>query len=466
MSKKRGDFRFSRRSLIGGLGALAAAGLPGIGIAEEKPGEPPYAPLAKISDGYTDKQSYRPGDRVTLFLNAETPQQIATVRLLDYGGRRRVYEFQARVITQTPVGPTPWETGFGYEASGSFILPDLPSGVYLIEGIIPLIVKAPLSQPADILIVYPTNTCAAYNGAGGRSLYSTPVMATSVSFDRPAGYANVAYHQAFLRWLGLNVFPYSTKFVADIDLDDYDEIRGSKVLMLIGHSEYWTRTARENFDQFVLGGGNALILAGNTMWWQVRYSADRRQMICYKDVPDPIADPLLQTINWPNSSLEYSVLRSIGVDFRHGGFGLGYPKTGGFRILLPNSPVFENVLVHAGDTITMPTVEYDGTLLLNSPVITGEPQLDLSALGAYRAEIIGYAECSGNDADTGPRNVADKVGTWIVYQRTATSGVVMNGASTNWCSYEGVQGTDGYRIRRIFLNMFDILVNKKSAFTG
>ncbi len=51
--------------------------------------------------------------------------------------------------------------------------------------------------------------------------------------------------------------PYSIKFVADIDLDDYAEISGSKVLMLIGHSEYWTRTAREHFDEFVLGGGNA-----------------------------------------------------------------------------------------------------------------------------------------------------------------------------------------------------------------
>jgi len=464
MSMKRGDFRLSRRRLIRGLGAVAAAGLPGIGTAAEKGRW--YVPPANISDGYTDKQSYRPGDRVTLFLNSETPQQVAIVRLYDYSGLRRVYEFPVKVTTQTPVGPRPWETGFGYEPSGSFILPDLPSGVYLIEKIIPLIVKAPLSRPADIVIVYPTNTCAAYNAAGGRSLYSAPVTATMVSFERPAGYANVAFHQAFVRWLDLIHLPYSIKFVADIDLDDYAEISGSKVLMLIGHSEYWTRTAREHFDEFVLGGGNALILAGNTMWWQVRYSADRSQMICYKGVHDPIADPLLRTINWPTPSLEYSVLSSIGVDFAHGGFGIGYPNTGGFQVLLPKSPVFDLVLVHAGDTIKMPTVEYDGTLLLNSPVTAGVPQLDLSALGAYRAEIIGYAPCFRNDADTGPGSVADSVGTWIVFQRTATSGVVMNGASTNWCSYEGVQGPDGIRIRKIMLNMLDILVNKKSAFTS
>jgi hypothetical protein len=297
-------------------------------------------------------------------------------------------------------------------------------------------------------------------------MYSSPVKAIMVSFERPAGYANVAFHQAFLRWLGLIQLPYSIEFVADIDLDDYEEIRGSRVLMLIGHSEYWTRTARENFDQFVLDGGNALILAGNTMWWQVRYTDDRSQMICYKEAHDPIADPMLRTINWPKPSLDYPVLNRIGTDFKHGGFGIEYPNSGGFRVLSPKSPVFHMVPVYQGDTILMPTVEYDGTVLLNSPVTVGVPRLDLNALGAYRAEIIGYANCFRNDADTGPGTVPDSVGTWIVFQRTATSGVVMNGASTNWCSYHGVQGPDGIRIRRIILNMFDILVNKKSAFTA
>ncbi len=54
-----------------------------------------------------------------------------------------------------------------------------------------------------------------------------------------------------------------------MDLEDYSEIAGAKVVVIIGHSEYWTRRARENFDRYVLEGGNALVLSGNTMWWQV-----------------------------------------------------------------------------------------------------------------------------------------------------------------------------------------------------
>jgi len=114
----------------------------------------------------------------------------------------------------------------------------------------------------------------------------------------------------------------------------------------------------------------------------------------------------------------------------------------------------------------MPTVEYDGAPLLNEPVTLGAPRLNLSALGAFRAELIGYEHCVRGDTGAAVGNVADNVGTWLVYQRTGTSGVVMNGASTNWCSRTGPFGSDGFRIRAIILNMLEILVNKESAFVS
>jgi hypothetical protein len=104
---------------------------------------------------------------------------------------------------------------------------------------------------------------------------------------------------------------------------------------------------------------------------------------------------------------------------------------------------------------------------LNDPIAEASvPQLDIAALGAYRAEIIGYEFCSGNDHETGPTSVADNVATWIVYQRTATSGVIMNGASTNWCSRTGAFGTDGFRVRQIILNMLESLVKNQSLFVS
>lgn len=456
--KSRGDRLLSRRGVIRALGAAAlAGGLPGCGGSHS-------GAASKILDGYTDKQSYRPGDQVTLFLNAKLTQT-AVIYLEDYTGRR-VFELSADLFPQKPAGPTPWETGFGYRASASFALPELPSGVYLVEGSVPLIVKAEPAIHADLVVVYPTNTSAAYNSAGGKSMYSA-VPAPIVSFLRPMGQFNLNFFAATLEWFASLPFSYSVRYVADIDLENYDEISGSKLLLLIGHSEYWTRRARENFDQFVLDGGNALLLCGNTMWWQVRYSEDRTQLICYKRAPDPVSDPLLKTINWPNPRLAYPTLLSIGADFPHGGFGINYPDNGtGFRVLSPESPVFRGISVKSGDLISMPTVEYDGAPLLNQPAASGEPRLDLSALGAYRAEIIGHELCEAGDNEVPGVNVPDHVGTWIAYQRTASSGVVINGASTNWCSRTGAFGADGFRVRKIIINMIDILVNKETVFVS
>jgi hypothetical protein len=472
MRKKMGNFLLSRRRLIGGLGGAAVvAGLPGCGSGNSS-NQPPYQATATLSDGYTDKQSYRPGDSVTLFINADNPQ--TTVLNLYNFANVIVHTVPAELFPQTPVGSTPWETGFGYQESVTFTLPSLPSGVYLVEGTIPVIVKTagysptPSQQP-EVVILYPTNTIAAYNAIGGRSMYSQPVPAPIVSFHRPMGGAesNYAFFDAFLEWLTDDPLPYSTGYIADIDLEDYSTLDGVKVLVVIGHSEYWTRQARENFDQFVLSGGNVLLLTGNNMWWQVRYSNDLHQMICYKEVPDPIANPMLKTINWTRSSLKYPTVLSVGADFPHGGFGLGYPDKGGFRVLSPNSPVFRGIFIRKGDVISIPTVEYDGAPLLNDPITEGgDPQLDIAALGAYRAEIIGYEFCSGNDNETGPTKVADKVATWIVYQRTATSGVIMNGASTNWCSRTGAFGTDGFRVRQIIVNMLESLVKNESLFVS
>lgn len=206
----------------------------------------------------------------------------------------------------------------------------------------------------------------------------------------------------------------------------------------------------------------SLLLSGNNMWWQVRYSEDRTQMICYKSGPDPIADPLLKTINWPDPSLQYPVAPAIGADFDHGGYGIKYPDKGwkGYRILTPSAAIFRGVDIAAGDVLALPTGEYDGAPIVNDPVTAGAPLLDYAALGAYRAEIIGYDYClSGPDG-------SDEVATWMALQRTATSGVVINVASTDWCSPNGVAGSDGERIRQITRNMVDALVNQQSVFAG
>src|SRR5690606_5306227 len=150
-------------------------------------------------------------------------------------------------------------------------------------------------SPVDALVVYPSNTANAYAESGGKSLYSREGRPGKVSFHRPIAVESLS--AVCLKWFS-TLPDFTVGFIADSDMDLYDNIVNAKVLVIAGHSEYWTREARLNFDRFVDEGGHALILSGNTMWWQVRYTEDRSGLICHKeDALDPISDPLFKTIN-------------------------------------------------------------------------------------------------------------------------------------------------------------------------
>jgi hypothetical protein len=457
-SKTQGKALLTRRSVIRALGAAAIAGFPAYAAARRSHAMRAPA-LPTLADGYADRLSYRPGERATLHLNGLTSGR-TSLGLYDLTGRRAT-SFTADLSPQVPQGERPWETGFGYQPSASLDVPKVRSGVYLVEGKVPLIIKTSIATRPDVLVVVPTNTEAAYNTAGGRSMYTrAPDTAPIVSFQRPTARPLPAYADLFMQWIAPLKLPYDFKYCADVDLDDYGEIANAKLVVLIGHSEYWTRRARENFDRYVLAGGSALVLSGNTMWWQVRYSDDRSQMICYKWQRDAVEDPMARTINWTDPPLQYSVVNSLGGDFLYGGYADDPTDKGwdGFKVLLPDSPVFRDVPVARGDILSMRSHEYDGAPLLNNPVTEGEPRLDLNAMGAYRAEIIGY------DYGRNYRTGADSVGTWIAMQRTPSSGVIINGASTDWCGMAGIGGRDGDKVKKIILNMIALLVNREQVF--
>jgi hypothetical protein len=401
-----------------------------------------------VRDGYCGKVSYQPGDVVDAYLNASNPT-ICSLSIY-------TLSMSAEVVVPATVGPqriqkdNPSEEGFGYEVSVSFTLPDLPSGIYLIEKTIPFIVKP--KGNADVIVVYPSNTANAYAQSGGKSLY-TPDRATTVSFHRPIGLQD--FCKECLAWFDSQT-DFSVGYIADSDLDDFNNIAAAKLLVIIGHNEYWTRQARLNFDTFVDSGHDALILSGNTMWWQVRYTTDGAPgVVCYKNKDnDPIQDPLLKTYLWNSSELEYPIIRSIGADFDNGGYGLKADDGwNGYKITSQSSPLLEGLSLKAGDIISCPTAEYDGAPLTFS---NGTPVLDLKGMDVEKAELIAY--------DFGFR-VKQTAGTFIVFQRRPTSGIVINTGSTNWCSVDGMGGTSGTAIRRITRNAIVKLLSKESVFS-
>lgn len=181
-------------------------------------------------------------------------------------------------------------------------------------------------------------------------------------------------------------------------------------------------------------------------------------MICYKDkIEDPILDPLLKTINWYEPSLKYSTMNSIGGDFNFGGYGLNKDSGwDGFKICTNTSPILNGTNLKKGDILVLPSAEYDGTPLEKFDE-EEYPILDNSTLKFYKSEIVGF--------DLGFRE-RPTCGTFMVIQKTQTSGKIINVATTDWCSPKGIGGKDADKIKTITQNMIELLLNGQDIFSS
>ena len=405
----------------------------------------------EITDGYVSKLSASPGDSIDLYVNATRADNNYHLRLYDLSGKQ-VYNIKVAVFPQIMSAMNPSENGYGYRRTARMSVPELRSGVYMWDNQIPFIIR---SRSAKINILYSSNTVNAYCNAGGKSLYgfnSTENTAgQKVSFLRPMPLPR--HSEAFLRWMVRQDFQ-DVGYITDLDMEEYTSIKKAKLLIIPGHSEYWTLQARKNFDRFIHEGKNALILSGNTMWWQVRYNKAKDQLICYRDdKADPIRSEKLKTIRWCEPSLRYPIYTSTGTDFGNAGYGLKKDSGWDGYKIMKESPLLEGTGLKKGDILKCPSDEMDG-----APVTylqDGAPTIDYQHLSFVKIELVGY--------DLVSRSGKEGVATWIVYQPGTSAGIVINTASTDWCSQRGIGVNEA--IQKITANMILKLLNGENVFS-
>jgi hypothetical protein len=441
-----------------------------------------------IVDGYTDKVSYFPDETQSVYINAKAVSE-GDVLLYDILGNV-IYKTRMNLQPQTPSNAEPYSQGYGYKISATFHLPsDMRSGVYFWEKKIPFLVKSKAEKP--IVVLMDSNTSAAYNCAGEGGLYGAGEKGcknrpTQVSFQRPMYYPeNSSLSRAFIKWISAQPNQNNMKFISDIDMDDYSSIEGSKLIVISGHSEYWTRLARENFDKFINRGGNAAIFSGNTMWWQVKYSPDKTKLICYKTLPDPEPNPLLKTTLWSSPLLKYPTAQSIGASFEHGGWNriptplwarsnpiLEPPEEtfnqpalngwNGLKIIDANSPVFAGLNLNRGDIVHFPAalqdkIEYDGNPITGYNELN-EPIIDQQKLGFYKIHLLAFdrAFITYSTAQTA-----------VVFQKTASSGIIVNMANIGWSwsmADAHKSNPDQELFKRISSNVLNELIRDDASF--
>lgn len=103
-------------------------------------------------------------------------------------------------------------------------------------------------------------------------LYSTPAV----------GYSHLARAERFwLTWLEQTGYEFD--IASDMDLhQNLRLLDGYKVLVIQGHSEYWSEPMYRAVEGWLARGGNVVSLSGNTMYWRVSFDEDASVMECRK----------------------------------------------------------------------------------------------------------------------------------------------------------------------------------------
>lgn len=320
-----------------------------------------------------------------------------------------------------------YSTGCNWPVAGSLVIPeDWPSGIYTAD--IPstsgasyhLIFHVRPTTPgatAKLLFISSVNTWQAYNNYGGKGLYddisSDGIRAPRVSYSRPyVAYNGLGefprWEAAFVRWLEEE--GYSVEYSSTYDLEQFPTLlQNYDVVMAVGHSEYWTWSARQQMKTFVANGGRYLNLSGNTMWWQVRIEDNGRTLVGYKDYR---ADPEKQRELTTDNPWHYPILDSPydlnGAHWPQGGYPYSTNFTvengyGGYQVQQSEHWVFagtsltQNALFGRGATKTTSILDHeidgtsfncglDGYSIISPLANTGVPT-NFTILGAAPAYI-------------------------------------------------------------------------------
>lgn len=316
------------------------------------------------SGGYPSKVSVVPGESLDFHISNGYSAKY-TLSIYREGATRELMGTIPNVSTANYGCSGGYARGCNWPVAAGFRVPNnWPSGIYTVD--IPrsggsamktlFFVRAPKPE-ARILFLTSINTYQAYNDFGGGSLYGFGLAEKSerVSFNRP-----YMYGIGFLdRWEGKFVTwaekaGYKMDYAATYDLEFVPNLLdGYDLVIIAGHSEYWTYDMRQRVKSYIYNGGRFMNLSGNTMWWQVRFEDNGRTMVGYKSWRnDPEKSAELSTdVNWDRPIFDSS-FTITGLHWPYGGYpggnGDGYYVINADHWLFQGTGLKENELFGKG----------------------------------------------------------------------------------------------------------------------
>lgn len=363
--------------------------------------------IGPLVEGYTNRLSYRSGDRVAFYVSSQA--KAYDIEIARVGAEREVvWRRDGLPGVRHPTVSDAYAHGCGWPEAFALQLPaDWKSGYYEVHflardadgppGEAFFAVRA--AQPggvARILLVLATNTYNAYNDWGGGNAQTG---ATTASFARPMARGQLSKPEPGLRlaavgapdesvpylaWAeqrGLSIWSasagwsnwegpfvdwaersgYTIDYAVNADLEVRPEILDDYRLVLsVGHDAYWSWGMRDALEAFVARGGNAAFFSGNSVFWQVRFEDDARAMVTYKTSfrNDPHfgteAERRITSI-WSDALIDRPENHLTGVSACRGGCARvagALPRgSGGYTVHRPDHWAFEGTGLRYGDVL-------------------------------------------------------------------------------------------------------------------
>ncbi|MBN9118151.1 MAG: hypothetical protein J0I06_03130 [Planctomycetes bacterium] len=362
-----------RTALKTGAGAAIAGTFPH----KTRAAQPP----AKAPEGFSDQLSYVAGDEVKFHISS-TKCDLEIFRLgaeqksvwKRAGVNSRVHEVSKDASSYGCDWPTAatvtvgadWPSGY-YECR----MTTRPPGQKGAVGTLFFVVrpKEP-GKNAKILLQLATNTYNAYTNWGGYSLYAYhgrhKVQGRRVSFDRPQYSQFSRWELPFVQWAEKN--GYQLDYCVNSDLEFRPELlKHYKLVLSVGHDEYWSAPMRDNLEKYIGDGGNVAFFSGNACCWQVRSEENGRALTCWKqnfgDDPKYNRDqyPDLSTL-WSHYLVNRPENALTGVGFLWGGYHRSHGQfmdgSGAYTAHRPDHWLFAGTGLKRGDSFGAKLPEY------------------------------------------------------------------------------------------------------------
>jgi len=325
-------------------------------------------------EGYADQLSYVAGDEIKL--HTSTKAEKYTLQIARVGAERSVVLEKKDLPGKNHATPkdasangcqwpvalslkvsAEWKSGYyagRLEAQGGEGKREPTEFFFVVRSSNP-------GKDTKILLQLSTNTYNAYCNWGGYSLYAYngrhKVQGRRVSFNRPIAGQFAQWEFHFVQWA--EKAGYRLDYAVNSDLEFHPELlKHYKLVLSVGHDEYWSAPMRDNLEKFIGDGGSAAFFSGNTCCWQVRSEEKGHALACWKQSfgDDPVYktdDHRTLTTLWSHYLVNRPENQLTGVGFLWG----GYHKSHGqfmdgkaeFTVHRPEHWLFEGAKLKKGD---------------------------------------------------------------------------------------------------------------------